>query len=230
MSPGLTRKNLKQDEIVDAALEAGHWLERHRRNLTIGGGAVLVVVLAALGWTWLNRRSQAQAAELLGEALQGYHQAEQAGFQDTAALDAILAKFQQAADRGGASNAAAVARFYAAATAYRLKRHNDAITWLEPLAGAGTAPSLRDTARMMLARVYVEAGQADKAVALLTAALIENPPPLAPDQVLLELGRIEQARGKTDDARRAWQRVADEYADSPGAQEAQALLRPQGGA
>ena len=46
-----------------------------------------------------------------------------------------------------------------------------------------------------------------------------------PDQALLDIARIHESAGRTDEARRNWQRIVDEYPQGASVAEARARLR-----
>jgi len=225
MTRGISRKNLKHDEFVEKAGEAGHWLEEHWRTAAIVGGAVLLVVLGYALWSWNAARGRAAAETALASGLAHYGLAEKAGFTASGELDSALADLTTAAERGGGGAVGETARYFRAATLYRLGRSEEAVPLLERTIGSSSATmTLRGSATRLLATVYAQTDRVDEAVALLDDAISAEAPVVPPALALLQLGRIERGAGREDDARQTFQRLLDDYPQSAPAQEAQRLL------
>lgn len=225
MAQRISRKQLKQDEFVDAVGDAGHWLERNWLGALAGVAAALAVVLGVLGWQAWSRHKSEAAAEILAGGISAYERALAAGDEGTADLEAASDTFDEIATGAGHSPTGEVARFYRGAALYHLGRTDEAIHDLrQVLDHPRTSPTLAATARGMLAQALVAAGRGEEAVALLEAALEAADAGVSPDLVLLEIGRIHAAAGRDDEAHRAWQRILDEFPTSGSANEAQRLL------
>lgn len=65
MSDKLTRKELREDPIIAFFTGAYEWVETHSREVLIGLGAVVLLVVLAIFWQGQGRRNEEQAAELL---------------------------------------------------------------------------------------------------------------------------------------------------------------------
>lgn len=224
MAQRISRKALKQDEFVDAAVDAGHWIERHWPKALLGAAAVGLVVLGTLGWlAW----SQSRNAELEGElaaAITSYEKA-LAHVEGAASFDEVLPRFAVLAERGGRRPTGRVAEYYRGATLYRLGRNDEAIETLRGvLAASATPETLRAAARGLLARSLTAAGRTDEAIAVLDEALADESSRLPPQQVLLDLGRLHAAAGHDEQARASWQRVVDEFPATAAANDARQLL------
>jgi len=72
------------------------------------------------------------------------------------------------------------------------------------------------------------AGKGQQVVDKLRADLEKEDKPLPEDVLLFELGTTLEQLGRRDEARTAYQRIADEYPDSPFAAKAQTKLRELG--
>lgn len=69
---GYTRRQLKEDKFVETAQGAAEWTASHRRPLIYTGSAVIIIVLiAAGGWSWQNRQNDAANVEL-GSAMRTF--------------------------------------------------------------------------------------------------------------------------------------------------------------
>jgi len=220
----ISRKELKRDEFVEATKEAEHWLEDNWQLVAkIAAGIAVAGILVAIGF-WVVRSNREKAATLFAEGLGQYEQAQTAGFDDPAQLEAALTNFDASAKKGGGS-VGQVATFYRGVSLHRLGREEEATAALLEVADAKSAsPTLAGSAKALLAEVYQATGDGDRAVELLQA-LVDTDPPIYPvDQALLELGKIRMERGEGAEARQAWQRIVDEFPARGAVDEARTLL------
>ena len=220
----ISRKELKRDEFVEATKEAEHWLEDNWQLVAkIAAGIAVAGILVAIGF-WVVRSNREKAATLFAEGLGQYEQAQTAGFDDPAQLEAALTNFDASAKKGGGS-VGQVATFYRGVSLHRLGREEEATAALLEVADAKSAsPTLAGSAKALLAEVYQATGDGDCAIELLQA-LVDTDPPIYPvDQALLELGKIRMERGEGAEARQAWQRIVDEFPARGAVDEARTLL------
>jgi predicted negative regulator of RcsB-dependent stress response len=221
MARRMSRKELKRDEVAEAAGEARDWLEQNLAAVLKSGAAILIVAFVVLAWQGWSRHSANVARELLAGGIAAYEEAVSAG----SGFEGVLATFDEARDKGGRRPAGQLAGFYRGATLFQLGRLDEAVTALEEVAGlAEVSPTLAATTQSMLARVYVAAGRHEDAVGILSAAVESATPGFPQDQALLELGRLHASVGRDELARENWQRVLDEFPASAAASEARRLL------
>jgi predicted negative regulator of RcsB-dependent stress response len=225
MAKKITQKQLKHDEFVEAAFDFGHWLEEHWVKVASSVVAVIFVAVAVVVWNAWARRSEERAAQRLAQGIDRYEQAEDGGFVDRESLDAALETFDDVSGAGG-EGPGRVARFYRGATMFRLDRLEEAKADLEQVvAETGASDTLGATAQLLLAQVEVAAGRTDEAIALLQGLADQPDAAVPPGQALLELGRVHQSMGRSEEARRHWRRILDEYPQSIAATEANSLLQ-----
>jgi TolA-binding protein len=222
----LKRKELKHDDFVEGFVDFGHWLEENWRIVARWGGAVLGVgIVVGIGFAWVAY-NRGQAAELLQQGMTSYARSADAGFTDTGELGTALASFERAASKGGSSATGRLARFYGAVSLYHMGRTDETIAALESwLEDADPASTMTWSAQSLLSQALVDGGQVERALELFRglAEPAEQGYPI--DRALLEVGRLYRIQGNTEEARSAWQRVVEEHAGSPSAQEAQRLLQ-----
>lgn len=224
MARRLTRKEMKHDEFVETAAEAGQWLERNWPTVAKAAAGALVVAALVVAFIWYGRHNRAQAGALLAQGMQSYQQAEATGFADPAAVEEALALFERAARRSSGSPAGLSARYYRGAALYRLSRLEESIEVLQKLDEADLTPTLRAGTTALLAEALAAQGERERAMALLEQIAADPESAFPPDQALLRLGRLHQGDGNVAEARRVWERITREYPQSAGAAEAQRLL------
>jgi len=216
MARRIQRKDLKHDDFVDAAVDATHWLERNWQKAAIGVAAAVVAVAAIVGWVSWSGHNRDVAREILARGVTSFRQAEERNF-DPTLLAESMKSFDEAVDRGGSAAVTKVARFYKGAALAHLDRRDEAISELESLTADDLPPTLEPIARQMLARLYAEADRTDEAAALLERLAGTDEPLVPVPHTLMQLAEVRAQAGDTDGARAAWQRVVDEFADTPSA-------------
>jgi tetratricopeptide (TPR) repeat protein len=228
MAQRISRKQIKQDEFLDAAADAGHWLERHWRELVKWGGAVAVIALLVVGWrAWTTHRT-GRGSELLASGIEKYARAEEAGYANSADLEGALSSFREAKDLLGDEDGGRTARYYEGAVLFRLKRFDEARAALESIGPprADLADTVGVMGQALLADVLLAEGQPDRALAVLTQLLDGKNAAVPRDQVLLDAARIELGSGAGEAARAHLQQLVDEFPRSPFVPEARRLLTP----
>jgi hypothetical protein len=225
MARRITRKELlKQDEVLDAAVDAGHWLEENWKALTIAAAALVVAIVGVVGWRSLAAERRARGEERLAAALAEYTRLEGAQFTDRAGLEGVLATFTELAE-DAVGPARLTARFYQAAALVDLGRPDEAAPLLQQIAGDTDAPpTLRASAQGLLARTHAAAGRTDEAIGALRALLDDESGIVPAPQLLMQTAQLQSEAGREADARASWQRIVDEFPSSPLARTARERL------
>jgi tetratricopeptide (TPR) repeat protein len=236
MARRISRKSMKQDEFIEAAFDVGAWIEKHWRTVAAGVGAAIALVLVVVVWNWSGGRRDAEVERLLSEGLYLY-----SGPQDTTGAAAKTASgggryaealplFEKAARLGKGSARSQVAAFYQGASLFRLGRTAEATPILEEVARSASDRPLADAARGMMAEAYAKAGDVDKAAAAYRKLADEPGAAFPPDVALLQLSRILEDHGKTQEALQVLQEIATKYPQGPAIAEVKARLEPRKGA
>lgn len=221
----ISRKDLKTDEFVDAAVDASAFLERHWRPIVGGIIAVAVLGMATIGWSTWARQRDARLEDRLGQGLSRFTEAERAGGTSDG-YQAALVIFDEVLEQASTSPSGRIARYYRGAALHRLGRHDEAAAELTQVGSAGGSPdTLGTSARVLLVEVYREAGRT--ADALATLAVLESDPLFPPEEALLRQGWVHASAGNMDEARRSWQRLLDQFPQSPAAAEVTKILGPK---
>ncbi len=226
MAKKITQKSLKHDEFIDAAFDVGNWLEENWVKVAKWMLGAIVLGVVTVIWLAYDHRSRAQLRNSVAHGIQLYEEAEDTDFSDPGTLGAALETFDEAAAQGGSGATGMLARFYQGSTLYRLGRFDEAAAALEQVVEqSGAGGTLGATARILLSRVHVAAGQREKAILVLESIVDQDDRLVPPDLALLELGRIHSDAGNPERARVLWQRIVDEYPLTVSAPEARLLLQ-----
>jgi tetratricopeptide (TPR) repeat protein len=228
MARRLTRKEMKKDEFVEAAVDFGQWLEENWPVVVRWASVLAVVVIIVLAWLWYTGYNRERAEELLAQGIARYNSAETAGFAIPEEVEEALVLFEESSGRSGNSPAGRTALFYRGASLYRLGRLEEAIAVLEEVAALDGPATLVGISGALLADVLVDAGQKERALAVLGEMAAAEDPFYPVDQTLLKMAKIHQGSGNVEKARTILRRIVEEHRNSPGAGEASRLLNSPG--
>jgi TolA-binding protein len=235
------RHHLKQNEFaVTTARLAGGFAHHRDRILMIGGGLVLIAIIAG-GYFYFQKQRNATASALLGAALQVEQSpvvpaptlpgaTQQAGTFATeqARNEAAVAAYQKVIDAYPSHDAGMAARYHLAGVMLSMGRSAEAeAAYADVATRAGSSVS-GSAARLGQAQAQVAQGKFDEAVKVLTDLSAQRDSDMPMDGVLMELARVCQRAGKTQEARAAFKRVVDEFPQSGYAGEARQQLATMG--
>jgi tetratricopeptide (TPR) repeat protein len=233
MSQRLTRKDIKHDELKAVVGRSVEYAESHVRTIVYAVGGVLLLGALAVGiYFYLGHRRQ-QANQALAEATKVY----QAPVVTTGAKpdDPTAPSFAtEAARRARAkqlfekvrhgyrlADAADVAGLYLAQIAADEGRLGEARKlWSDFVAEHGGS-LLASEARVNLIDLDRRQGKGEQVVKELRAMLEKGDSPLPQDVILNELGKTLEQLNRPQEAVQSYQRILDEYPQSPFRQEAQ---------
>ena len=221
------RHHLKDNELRNFAVQAGHTMAERRKETTmLIVGAVVVVALAAsyLGW---REHVQTKAHALLAQAMAVqdarvgpppapgtpggglYFPTERERAQ------AALTKFKVAADAYPSTDAGIYARYQQAATSLALGSTPGAIAAYQEVVKEAGDGFYGQMARLGLAEAQARAGQYDTAINAFKELAQRKDGPLPVDGILMQLGRTYLDAGKRADAQQTFNRLVEEYPESP---------------
>jgi len=232
------RHKLKGNEFADSVARARAVVTEQQqtiRTAVIAIVAILVVVGGLLAWrASRNTRATSALATALAVAEAPVvvppppapgspAPVQQPGTYRTerARAEAALPLLIEAADKYPNSDAGITARFRAGSTLSELGRYTEAEQrYREVLDKAGKSSIYARTARLGLAESLAAQKKYDEAISTLKDLATDMNSQLPVDGVLMQLGRTAMDGGKTDEATRAFQRVVNEFPQSPYASEA----------
>jgi TolA-binding protein len=144
---------------------------------------------------------------------------------EAAKLTAALPKLQAAADAYPDSRAGITARYHYASSLSALGRSDEAIRAFDDvISRAGTNSLYGRMARLGKADTQSRAGQHQAAIASWKELADNADDALPKDAILMELGKAYQAAGNTDEAKKTFNQVVDEFPASSYVAEARAAL------
>jgi tetratricopeptide (TPR) repeat protein len=191
----------------------------------IRGAAIFVAVaiLVAVVFGWKQQRI-AKATAALEAGTDAFNRAVASQYGDTDALADALVYFEKAEARAGSTAPGPLATYYRGVTLFRLGRIDEALETLEGFVAQGNGQNPLDWAgRGLLAQLYADAGNTERAITLLEE--VTGPDSAYPvEQALLQLGSVQQKAGDQAAARKSWQRVVEMFPESSGARQARELL------
>lgn len=234
------RHQLKENPVALAVARAQETLEVHRQEFTFAAIGIVVVLAAVAGYFYWRQSVDASSRALFAEAMAvadapvvpptppappvtpgatpapapappppGSFPTEQAR------LEAALAKYMAAADAYPSTHAGIAARYEAAAALAALGRTNDAIQRYQEVIDRAAQTVYADTARLGMGEAQLRAGQFEAAIAAFKTLTAVKDGKLPIDGVLMQLGRAYALAGKAGEARQTFQRVVDEFPQSP---------------
>jgi len=233
MNERLTRKDIKRDDFADAVGKGVEYAGSHSRAILYGvGAALLVALLAGAVYLFLSHRSDKANLEL-ARALKAYSapidatapkpaDALEPSFKDEKARREAARKLFLAVKADyGSSDAADVAGLYLAQMDADAGKLAEARKVWEAFVAAHKGHALASQAQLNLLALDRKQGKAQEVAQKLRSMLEDSAAPLPVDVVLFELGDTLEQLGQKQEAVQQYQRLLDEYPQSPYRGEAQ---------
>lgn len=224
MSRGLTKKQIKKDEFMEAATDAGEWLEDNWKTVLIWAGGLAVLALLISGWHFMSKSRDAAAQDLLGQGMQVFSAAAESGTGTTDEYDRAIDLFLQASDKAGSGSAGPVADLYRGIALARTERKDEAIAVLEDLGGKTGHPLVGQISRAVLAGIHESNGDYEQAEAIYLELSTETSSVYLPAQALLNAGLARLSMGREAEARELLEGIVRDYPQSAAAAQASRLL------
>lgn len=234
---GSERHRLKENELSHVLEDASSRLQEHRNTVAMGAGAVLLVLVAGIGyWAWTTR-SENRAQALLGDAIvimQSPVEEPKPGAKPGATgyatvqarAEAALAKFAEVYNAYPSTDAGIASRYYAASALSMLGRHAEAAArFQETVDRAGANSFYGRVARLGVVEANTQAKKYDEAITAAQALVNNTSDDSIPrDALLMELGRVQAAAGKKTEAKQTLDKVIADFPTSPYIEEAKRML------
>ena len=220
----MTRHELKaQDEITTKLQGFTEIAVARKKELFLIAGALVVIILAYVGWGFYSSRRNAAAQNQLAAAISAY--SDPTLPTDKARYDQTIAEAQKTIDSYGSLPAAVIARYYIGLSQDGLGDMAKATQTLQEVIAQGDATT-KAVAQFALAGVYQKHGDMAKAVE--TLKQLETGGGYSASAVSYELGKVLEANKQPDQAKGYYEKVVTQFADSPFRADAEAGLRRMG--
>ncbi len=233
----LHRKELKQDEIREKFAEAIRSVSLHGREVIFIVGIVIAVGLIAFGWFYYERNQQEESQNLLGIAMEKFaapvgpapadpgaqkpkynYKTEEEKYKD-ASKD-----FEEIVRLHGNTPAADMARYQAGVCAFYLKDYKKAEEYLLQAGKVSDRNVLYFQSRIALANLYNLTSRSADAAKVLDEAIRKDKSLVPPEYLMFQSAEALSKAGKTKEAIDTFQKILDQYKDSPVSYQAQARL------
>jgi len=217
MARRITRKQLKQnDEFVSTMDSVLQWLSGNWQPIAAGLAGICAVAL--IWWmvgAWHHSRSE-DASYALQQAVITYEGEDSLGqLEPTGDLDAAQAEFLQVIERYGKTDQADMARLYLARIHFDRSETDEARDLLVGLAERHRGDAIGRLATLDLIHLRIAAGQATEVAVELEAMVVGSNAGLPRDVALYELGQLYLAEQNPTQAGTYFQKLVDEFPESP---------------
>jgi predicted negative regulator of RcsB-dependent stress response len=218
------RHHLKENELQTFARDVRDQFEGRQREAMLGLAAVGVVVVLAIAFFAWRERQQTQAATLLAGAVAvkdariGPPGTAEQGLRfnnERERAQASLTKFKTAADAYPSTDAGLYARLEEAATYMTLGNPAQAAASFQQVIDKAGNSIYGQSARLGLAGAQAAQGQYDQAINAFKELAQRKDGPLPVDGILMQLGRTYLEAGKRADAQQTFNRLVEEFPESP---------------
>jgi len=221
------RHHLRENEIEEIARQARELLEARRRETTTIAVVVVVVAAIGLGYFAWHEHVQSRAHDLLAQAVAVqdarvgpppapgqpsnglYFPTERERAQ------AALAKFKVAADAYPSTDAGLYARYQEASTDLALDNPQAAAAAYQQVIDRAGGSIYGQMARLGLAESQARSGRYEQAINGFKELAQHKDGPLPIDGILMQLGRTYLDAGQRADAQQTFNRLVEEYPESP---------------
>jgi len=221
------RRHLKQNELQSFTRQLQGSLEEHRNEATWIAVAVAVIGIAAFGYYEWHERTESRVHAMLADALV----VQEARIGPPAAAtgggggltfptereraQAVIAKFKAAADAYPSTDAGLFARYQEASTEMSIGNTAEAAKAYQQVIDQGGDKLYGQMARLGLAETHALAGQYEQAIVAYKELAQRKDGQLPVDGILMQLGRAQRDAGRASDAQQTFNRVVEEFPDSP---------------
>jgi predicted negative regulator of RcsB-dependent stress response len=233
MNQRLTRKEIKRDDFAAAVGRSVEYAESHVRTLVYAGVGVLLLVLLGVGIYYWRGHRQLDANQALAQAMK-VHDApitatgakpndpnEPSFATEAARRQRAKQVLEKVRDDYGSTDAADVAGVYLARIAADEGRLDEARALWQGFIDDHGDSMLASEARLNLIDLDRKQGKGEQVVQQLRAMLEKGDAPLPQDVILNELGKTLEQLHRPQEAVQSYQRIVDEFPQSPYRTEAQ---------
>ncbi len=219
------RQRLKQNDLGALTRQAQDLFTERKREFTWLAAAVVVVGAAAIGyWAWQQREEHGVHA-LLAEAMivqetrvgppPAPGTAGRSFPTERERAQAAIVKFKAAADAYPSTDAGIFARYQEASTQMALGNPGEAVKAYQQVIDRAGNKLYGQTARLGMAEARARSGEFDQAITTYKELAQRKDGGLPIDGILMQLGRTYRDAGRASDAKQTFNRLIEEFPDSP---------------
>jgi len=220
------RHHLKQNEFKHITLQVMDLFATKRREVTT---ILFVVAVAGLGgasyWAW-HQHIEDKAHALLADAMVAQDArvgppADATGGSgktyptERERAQAAVSKYRVAADAYPSTDAGVFARYQEAALQVSLGNAADAIKAYQSVVDRAGDGLYGQMSKLGLAEAYARSGQFEQAITAYKELAQRKDGQLPIDGILIQLGRTYRDAGKASDAQQTFNKLVEEFPDSP---------------
>lgn len=221
------RHHLKENELVQFANRARDTIEARQREIGVAAIAVILVSIAVIGYSAWQSRVEGRAGALLADAIivsdarvgpppaPGTPASGPSFPTDREKYEATAAKFKAVADQYPSSDSGLFARYREGATQMALGNTKEAAAAYQQVIDRAGTKLYGQMARLGLAEAQAREGQYDSAINTYRGLADNKDGPLPVDGILMQLGRTYLEAGKATEAQQTFNRVVEEFPESP---------------
>ena len=221
------RHHLKENDLLQLASRTRDAIDRRQREVGAVAIAIIVVSIAVIGYFAWRSRVEGRAGALLADAIvvsearvgpppaPGAPATSLSFPTEREKLEAAAAKFKSVADQYPSSDAGLFARYREAATLMAIGNAKEAAAAYQRVIDQGGSGLYGQMAQLGLAEAQARDGQYDTAINTYKGLAENRDGPLPVDGILMQLGRTYLDAGKTTEAQQTFNRVVEEFPESP---------------
>ncbi len=211
MARRITRKQLKENEFVSVMDTLIQWFSENWRPIAAAISAVSVVALIWWGVSsWTGAKTE-KASYSLSLAVSAYQTAQA----EDGDLSEVRTQFEDVVSSFGRTDQGDMARLYIAQLDIRAGDFDAARETLVQLAGRHRSDAIGRIASLDLIHLRVASGQGAEVAKELEAMVVGKDTRLPRDVALFELGEVFISEQDTEQAREYFQKLVDEFPESP---------------
>lgn len=221
------RHHLKENELVQLASRTREAIDARQREIGAVAIAVILVAVAAIGYYAWRSRVEGRAGSMLADAVilsearvgpppaPGTPATGPSFPTEREKYEATAAKFKAVADEYPSSDAGVFARYREGSTQMALGNTKEAAAAYQQVIDRAGSWLYGQMARLGLAEVQAREGQYDSAISTYKGLADNKDGPLPVDGILMQLGRTYLEAGKATEAQQTFNRVVEEFPESP---------------
>jgi TolA-binding protein len=221
------RHHLKENELLELASRTRDAFDARQREVGVAAIVVILIAVAVVGYFAWQSRVEGRAGSMLAEAVivsearvgpppaPGTPATGPSFPTDREKHEATAAKFKAVADQYPSSDAGMFARYREGATHMALGNTKDAAAAYQLVIDRAGNSLYGQMARLGLAETQAREGQYDSAINTYRGLADNKEGPLPVDGILMQLGRTYREAGKTTEAQQTFNRVVEEFPESP---------------